>query len=96
MTAAAWMTPLGADRSLRPSPGGPDRLERLLLLRARVDGEIAAERIHREQLLDRRLEELDHAKVRAWARAHGEPVRDRGRIPRPIAMAYLDAHPEPA
>ncbi|MER7132361.1 AAA domain-containing protein, partial [Streptosporangium saharense] len=32
------------------------------------------------------------AQVRAWARAHGHDVSDRGRLPEHVIMAYRDAH----
>lgn len=35
---------------------------------------------------------LDNAEVRSWARANGEKVNDRGRVPAAIVARYRAAH----
>jgi hypothetical protein len=37
----------------------------------------------------------DRDAIRAWARAHGHPVADRGVIPQPVLDAYTAAHSAP-
>lgn len=76
-----------------------ERLVRLYKLRDRVVAEIVAEEarlgrirsvaLHHEDTRRRaRRARLDAPEVRAWARRHGYPVGDRGRLPDDVLKAY--------
>lgn len=84
------------------------RLTRLLTLRARIDDEIAAERILERTRAKRAAEQRNAAEarrreerrasvsahtVRQWAAAYGHPYPARGRVPDDLIDLYLDANP---
>lgn len=90
--------------ALRPTPHIPNRLDKLMLLRAQVDEEIAAEerrlarisRLH-GQVEARRVDAamaLPAAVVRAWARDNNVVIGDRGRVGLGIRLRCLDAREE--
>lgn len=86
------------------------RLERLRQLRDRLNAEISAEE-GAEKIRARRRDAETRARaagqqirlnrdapadvVRAWARANGIPVGDRGRVPTKLRERYLTANPTP-
>lgn len=84
----AAQTPAGALRA---------KIARLEDLRARVDAELAQERarLRRMGLANTQAHRTvvppgtDPAKVRAWGRAHGWTLGDRGRLPADLITAYV-------
>lgn len=86
----------------RQTPAGQlrARIAQLEQLRARVDDELddARRRLRRLGLANTQAHRTivpqvtDPSAVRAWGRAHGWTLGDRGRLPADLITAYLGAH----